>query len=561
MKSKIKIFKLLCCVIIPFLTYPQNKKNSKEYITKLSKQAVANLCENKYEKSLVQAREALEQSIILDDNNLIAQNYNIIAANFDELSESNKALYYYSKGLIYAEKTNNPNLLKQIYNNLGNIYCFDKKNYSKGIDYYKKSLRFSAIAKDSVQILSTEMNITWAYFDINEFQKGFPYLKFSNKNQTKYGDDESLTILQLLNGMYYTYINDTVAAKSNFENAINQAINQNESTDLKYIYQEYSKYLFKNQQADQAYIYLTKYDSLNQKITSEEKQNKINITGINLELDEYKRELEKIETLYRDKEQLLKYEKSRNKRVIGIMVSLFVVFVILFYFFFQNTKLKQNNKLKDVQRKIQDNLINASIDGQERERIRIAAFLHDNISAMLSSAGMHLKTVHSEIENIPEEITKTAAIIDEAHDRVRDLSHELLPTLLVRFGLFYAIEDLCEKNSNSKIHYEYLSTIPTNTRYNSKFEMRVYFIISELLNNINKHSKATKAQVSINLGNHELLFHVHDNGKGFDSKKVNIEGFGLNQIRARIKNLDGDFKVNSKINYGTSVKMRIPILY
>jgi signal transduction histidine kinase len=40
---------------------------------------------------------------------------------------------------------------------------------------------------------------------------------------------------------------------------------------------------------------------------------------------------------------------------------------------------------------------------------------------------------------------KTKAILKEAHDKVRDLSHELLPSLLARFGLFYALNDLCEK--------------------------------------------------------------------------------------------------------------------
>lgn len=244
------------------------------------------------------------------------------------------------------------------------------------------------------------------------------------------------------------------------------------------------------------------------------------------------------------------------------MISLFVISIILFYFFYQNTKLKQKNRLKDIQGKIQQNIINASIDGQESERKKIALFLHDNISALLSSAGMHLNVFSTQNEPVSEEILKTKFILEEAHDKVRDLSHELLPTLLVRFGLFYALEDLCEKNSNSTMLFEYYCTIPSKTRYHEKFEMRIYFIISELLNNIIKHSEASIANISLTEDNSNLIINVSDNGKGYKTNKFHIiEGFGLNQIRARIKNLKGEITVKSKIDMGTSIRIEVPIMH
>jgi two-component system NarL family sensor kinase len=234
----------------------------------------------------------------------------------------------------------------------------------------------------------------------------------------------------------------------------------------------------------------------------------------------------------------------------------------LFYFLFQNSKLKQKNKLKDVQSKIQENIINASVSGQEMERKKIANFLHDNISALLSTAGLHLSVFSA--KNLLEsgEILKTKAILSEAHDRVRDLSHELLPSLLTRFGLFYAINDLCEKNSNSSIDFEYSSTMETATRYNEDYEMKMYFIIMELSNNIIKHSNAANAFISIEEKNKSLFIHVRDNGKGFDSDEYStIEGFGLNQIKARINNIGGEITILSKIKSGTSVQIKAPISY
>jgi signal transduction histidine kinase len=245
-----------------------------------------------------------------------------------------------------------------------------------------------------------------------------------------------------------------------------------------------------------------------------------------------------------------------------VIFSLFIICGILFYFFFQNTTLKQKNKLKDIQTKIQQNIINASIDGQESERKKIAAFLHDNISASLSSAALHLNVFNLKNQFQSEEILKTKTILEDAHNQIRDLSHQLMPTLLIRFGLFYALDDLCEKNSNSMMQIKYQSIIPIKTRYNDEFEMKLYFMITELLNNIIKHSQASVAQVSLEKNNNYLLIQVSDNGKGFSTQKLEIaEGFGLNQIRARINNMNGTITVNSKENKGTIIVIKVALVH
>ena len=223
--------------------------------------------------------------------------------------------------------------------------------------------------------------------------------------------------------------------------------------------------------------------------------------------------------------------------------------------------MKQKNKLKDIRSKIQENIINASIDGQELERKKIASFLHDNISSLLSSAGLHLNVFTSINKAQPEEINKTKEILEEAHNQIRNLSHELMPTLLVRFGLLYALEDLCEKTSNSRIKITFNSSIAIKKRYNEDFEMKLYFIIAELLNNIIKHSKATTADVTIKEVENKLFIVVSDNGNGFINNKLEVtEGFGINQIRARINNMKGEFIINSTLNKGTIVSLKIPIV-
>jgi len=262
------------------------------------------------------------------------------------------------------------------------------------------------------------------------------------------------------------------------------------------------------------------------------------------------------------KKELVEIQKSANKKIVSLYIVLVILLMVLVYFVYQNDKLKRKNKQKDIQQKIQLNIINAGIDGQENERKKIASFLHDNINSLLSSVGLHLNAFSAQNDVKSEELLKAKSILEDAHDRLRDMSHELIPALLVRFGLVYALEDLCEKNSNSALQFEFTSSVSTTKRYNEKFEIKLYFIVSELFNNIIKHSGAQKAQISLHEKQDKLIIIIHDDGKGFNTEKLNQEGFGLNRIKARIKKLKGSFTLISRPNEstGTSIKIKVPIL-
>ena len=558
---RVKIISSLIILLFCFSNsfYSQNKPLSKNKIDKLLNQAKENYKIKDYEKSLTESRIALKYAIEINDNKTIATCYNLIGSNFYDLLMPDKSFVFYLKALSYINKTDDNILKGKINNNLGNIYFFEKKQYKKGIQHYEKSLSYSNNSTDTSLIYLRKLNVAWAYFQIKNFDKGLPYLNYTNRFK-KYGDKSTEGALNMLNGVYYDHTNDTLKANFYFLKAIQLGNESDEKFDLSITHQKYADFLFKNKSYKKAYENILVFNRLTDEILALAKQKKTKLIGVNLELDEFKREVDKIETEYKNKQKLLQEEQSRHMKIFGIIIMLFIIITILFYFFFQNAKLKQKNKIKNIQNKIHQNIINASIDGQESERKKVALFLHDTISASLSSAGMHLNVFLAQNNPVSDEIIKTKFILDETHDKVRDLSHDLLPTLLVRFGLLYALDDLCEKYSNSTLHFEFQNTIPIKKRYTEQFETRIYYIISELLNNIIKHSKASKAIVSLKEKDSEMIIEITDNGKGFDTNKFNfVEGFGLNQIRARINNLNGYFNVTSKINHGTSIVINVPI--
>lgn len=558
---KILTFILLFLGIVT-LTKAQENILSKNEIIKLAKEANSDRESGNYEQSLLKSRIALQNSIFIKNNSLIANSYNNIAANFDELGEADKAFPYYKKALIYANKTNNNILKHQVNNNLGNIYCFDKKQYEIGINYYKKSLEYSKILKDSAQLVFTNLNITWAYFDLKQFKNGLPYLNFINKYHSKFGDESTIVALNMLNGMHYDGLNENKIAEKYYLKAIEFGKKGEEKSDLSFTYLEYSKLLSKNKEFEKAYSNLSLYYKITDELNSEEKIKKANTTGINLQIDEYKRDVDKITTAYNTKKSLLLEAKKRNKIIVLIFLSLLLLLFFIAVIYTKNKALKFDNKIIKLQNNIHQNIINTSVDVQETERKNTALFLHNNISTMLASAVIQLNIHQSQNKSITKEVTETKSILEEIQTKVSDYSHSILPTLLAKFGLFYALEDLCQKNSNETILIEYSTTILIKTRYDEGFEMKIYYIISELINNIIKHSQASLAKITIEENESQLIFKLLDNGIGFDTMNFDfIEGFGLNQIKARVKKMNGEFKVKSTKNFGTIIALKVAILH
>ena len=101
---------LLPLLVLALLAHAQPSSYSAKSIDQHSDKADKYLTDLNFRESLRYSREALKQAIALKDNFRIAYAYNTIAGNYDELSENDKAIYYYNKGLSYANKTDNDTL-------------------------------------------------------------------------------------------------------------------------------------------------------------------------------------------------------------------------------------------------------------------------------------------------------------------------------------------------------------------------------------------------------------------------------------------------------------------
>lgn len=227
---------------------------------------------------------------------------------------------------------------------------------------------------------------------------------------------------------------------------------------------------------------------------------------------------------------------------------------------FTQKELIKNQEIEKIRSDSHIRILNATIDGKESERKQIAETLHDSVSALLSSANMHLQATRKQFNgSTPLEIDKTQKIIEEASHKVRDLSHNLVSSILLKFGLDFAIRDISEKYSNSELTIE--TEIRNIRRYSQNFEIKIYNIIQEFVNNILKHSKANYALIELKEDNNKLFIVISDDGVGFDKTNIKTKsGLGLNQIEARVRILKGKFNINSSKDNGTTIYVEIPVI-
>ncbi len=302
-----------------------------------------------------------------------------------------------------------------------------------------------------------------------------------------------------------------------------------------------------------------------------EKSYDLKDTLLNMNL---KKELKKIEQIHNidlvKREEINKRQRLKNN--IWVLLAVVALALVSLIYFVTVSKLKernlqlkisenqleQKNKLDKLRIESQEKIINAALDAKEDERKEIAEILHDNVSAMLSSANMHLSATKKQFDKTPTEILKTERIITEASQKIRDLSHVLMSSILLKFGLKHAVKDISEKYSNSEIRI--FTEIDEMERYPQAFEIKVFNIIQELLNNILKHSKATFAYINIEEKDGVLHFMVKDNGVGgVNVQNSETDGVGLTQIKARIKIMLGEINIKSNENQGTEIRVALPI--
>jgi signal transduction histidine kinase/CheY-like chemotaxis protein len=559
---------------------------TRKSITKLTDTADKYLVELKFKESLRYSREALKQAIQIKDDYLIATAYNTIAGNYDELSENDKAIDIYKKALAYANRTGNDSIIGWINNNLGNMYFFEKHQYDEGINYYNKSIEYAGKTAVTAKLLLTHLNLALAYSENGQFKKGIPHLQFLNRYHDKYGDHNTAAFRLMLNAVYTAQIEQHAKAENYFAKAIVQAKKDKNDLDLSYIYQEYSKFLKEHKKYKEAYEYYARYDSIKDMLYNAEKLQMGDAEGVNLEIDEYKRALSRIEA---EKEiQALRFKKSQIIQVLFIIASL--VMLILLYTLYRNYNFKKkiNVELTDAN----SALAAAKEKAEEASRLKsqfVSTISHELRTPLYGVIGItnmildehkelagstHLNSLKFSAKYLLSLVNDILQInkIEENRLTLESLTFNISDEINT---IMNSLQFLTAKNNNV-IMAEIDTDIP---EFVIGDKIRLSQIIINLVSNALKFTSNGEVVIAANLEKvagktHYIHFSVKDNGIGIAQhdqdkifeKFVQIErkkddyqgtGLGLSIVKRLIEAFGSEIKISSKENEGSEFSFTI----
>jgi len=210
-------------------------------------------------------------------------------------------------------------------------------------------------------------------------------------------------------------------------------------------------------------------------------------------------------------------------------------------------------------------VLSAVIQAEERERQRFAKDMHDGLGPLLSTIKLYaneLRSATAEQTERDEMVRFTNELIDEAVVATRNISNNLMPSVIHDYGLIKAVDSFCDKvNKANKLNIKF-ETENLEERLDQNLELIFFRVISELINNTIKHANAKNIFILLVKNEDKLDLYFKDDGIGFNVDEIlttkNL-GMGLKNIISRVKSINGKYKFNSVPNQGFTIKIEVSI--
>ncbi|KGO82493.1 hypothetical protein Q763_05175 [Flavobacterium beibuense F44-8] len=468
--------------------------------------------------------EYLDYARKSNDSLKLAKAYIEIASTKISYEESEESYEYFQKAKQINKRLGNKELESQINNNLAALYNDFLNEHDSALFYLKKDLIYlKSKPNNNYDICTNYINQAASYYYLGDFN----------------------TSIQLLKSADSIPINEYPIGIKSVINKI-LSLNYVEKNDYKKAYETYIE-----------------YKSFEDSISAQEQS----LTISEMETKYQTRETEL-------KNEVLTAEVKTGKILVYIFIGLLIASLVIGFLIIKNArrrvyiskqeKLIEQQKLEKALKEFELNSIDLMLEGQEKERERIANDLHDNLGSMLATLKMNFEHLRLRKNEIREEENKlydrTDQLIEDAYQKVRTIAHAKNAGVFANEGLIPAIRKMAGKISiPGKLTIEVLA-VGFDKRLENKIEIAIFRMVQELSTNIIKHSKATEA--SIQLTNHDdnINIIIEDNGVGFKNTTApSSDGMGLNTITKKVEQLGGTFTIDSTPGKGTTIIIDLPI--
>jgi len=558
--------------------------------------------------SIVYYGKYLYEESLQEREEIVAQDYylsisaNILAIGKRKQGLTDEALKWHIKGVAYAENikdtllvnrhkfgigithflrdeypkaialfmecldnTTNQALKHDIYKRLGDVYLLQGKLTDAQQEYVKAEAFFASenMYKKKLEA-SIQLGVVAEQFkDVNT---AFSYFNSVKEEALKNEFYDLYFNAQNRIGRHYYNLKQYQNAQIALTSAYANAVQWNHLESQKNIIENLELIYLKLKDYKNAYAIMTQYVDVSNRILKNQNKKEVNELEVQYNTLQKENQINILENEQTKIEGEIEHQKIlKMSFLIGFLIVLIPVIGLL-YMYYQ--KLQTQSELNVAQEEVNQQkvatllkdqelkLIKADIDGQDKERKRIAQELHDNIGGSLAGIKLQLSNIAQSDENYK----RIASQIDETYNQVRDLSHTLIPkkfnenifTVLIAHYI-----DNLQKDNKTKIIFSPHPEKEINA-IDETLKVELFKIIKELMTNVFKHAKANQITIHLNKYEDSIKLLFEDDGVGFDMKK-HKKGIGLTNIKSRLEALSGTMHVDSFPNRGTVIDIDMPI--
>lgn len=348
-------------------------------------------------------------------------------------------------------------------------------------------------------------------------------------------------------------------AKTTLENVLTEKSLAIDLNNRKTFYKQLSLLNEELGDTKEALVWEQKYSKLNDSLNTENVKIEINKLESKFNTAEKER---KIATLNAEKNQKDLEVNKKNSYLWGMGLVLLLALSLLIFLFiiFRKNKKISKQKLNEIKQKEELSLTKAILDGEERERERIARDLHDGLGGMLAGVKINFSTWSSShlTPEKDQEFYKILGQLDSSVSELRHVARNLMPESLLNFGLETALLDLCEFYTRKNLEIDF-QAIDIDKKLPLNIQLNIYRIVQELLANAVKHAEASSILLQCSQSGENFLITIEDNGKGFDKHIENTtKSLGLRNLKNRVNYLKGKMEINSD-DQGTAINIELNI--
>ncbi len=505
-----------------------------------------------YTEAMKISAEGLTIAEKIKDHKWTAHYANALGFIMLQQKDYSSCRYYYIYSLQQAAQIKDQYMEANALLNLGDLSLVENK-LSEARDFYSQTLHFFQEPDFDHRMHNPVERIAYAYNKLAEVDKlsgnerealvnSLLAIHYAQHTANEY----DMADYYIRGGDIYNQLLLPDSAILFLRTGLGLAFHINHRQFIDNAYKQLSIAFAQMKRYDSAYAYQSLFLHLQDTLNQENNHREIIERETNLKIEKQKQAEEAA------------LQKQRNTRNIIIGIAAFLIAIILLLY--NRNRLKQKNKYQAELNRQQQEVLGTTIAVQDQERKRIAEDLHDGLGSILSAAKLKLSDMETDLDgDKKEKLEDGLSLIDEAVNEMKNIAYNMMPATLSRLGLEAALQNLftrLSKRSGLKIHY---TVFGFSKRLEESAELGIYRIVLECINNTVKHAEAENVTVQLLQYPDYINITIEDDGKGFAwSSSAAFSGNGLNNIASRVKNLKGNFDIDTQPGKGTTILVDIP---